>query len=137
MSTATGSCLCGAIRYRVDGPLRPVVACHCSQCRKTTGHHVAATSAPADCVTIEGEPRWYRSSDSAERGFCPTCGSNLFWRRPGHLSIWAGTLDTHPDDLKLASHIFCADKGRYYEIADGLPQAAQDDPALALATRPG
>ena len=41
---ATGSCLCGAVKYRLMGSLRPVVACHCGQCQKTSGHHVAATS---------------------------------------------------------------------------------------------
>ena len=133
--SARGSCLCGAIRYAVAGPLRPVVGCHCTQCRKTSGHHVAATAADPAHVTIEGAPRWYRSSPEAERGFCPTCGSNLFWRKPGHLSIFAGTLDAHPNDLALAGHIFCAEKGRYYTIADGLPQAAGDDPAIVPAHR--
>ncbi|SIS69568.1 Uncharacterized conserved protein [Roseivivax lentus] len=133
--TATGSCLCGAIRYTVRGPLRPVIGCHCRMCRKTSGHHVAATSADPARVTITGAPRWYRSSEAAERGFCRDCGSNLFWRRAGHLSIFAGTLDTHPDDLALAGHIFCAEKGRYYAIADGTRQAPGDDPDLALAPR--
>lgn len=128
--TATGSCLCGAVRYRVSGPLRPVIACHCVQCRKTSGHHVAATSAPRESVEIDGEVAWYRSSDTARRGFCPICGSNLFWDGPGeNLSIFAGTLDGDPG-IRLAGHIFCADKGAYYEIADGLPQAEADDPSL-------
>lgn len=125
-----GGCLCGAVRYRVTAPMRPVIACHCEQCRKTSGHHVAATSAPREAVEIAGELRWYSSSDSAKRGFCPICGSNLFWDGPGaNLSIFAGTLDT-PTGLKLAGHIFIGDKGDYYEITDGLPQAAADDPAL-------
>ena len=45
-ATHTGGCLCGGVRYEVDGPLRDVVACHCSQCRRTSGHFVAATRAP-------------------------------------------------------------------------------------------
>ncbi|WP_095590505.1 GFA family protein [Actibacterium ureilyticum] len=126
----TGGCLCGAVRYRVDGPLRPVIACHCTQCRKTSGHHVAATSVARDRIEIDGALRWYASSDGARRGFCPNCGSNLFWDGPGsHLSIFAGTLDA-PTGLTLKGHIFCADKGDYYEIADGLPQSAGDDPEL-------
>ncbi len=126
----TGSCLCGAVRYTVTGPLRPVIACHCAQCRKTSGHHVAATSAPRESVAIKGEITWYASSDTARRGFCGICGSNLFWDGPGtHLSIFAGTLDGDPG-VRLAGHIFCADKGAYYEIEDGLPQAPQDDPGL-------
>lgn len=129
--SALGSCLCGAITYQVSGPLRPVIACHCTQCRKTSGHHVAATAAAPDDVIITGEPQWYRSSDQAERGFCPVCGSNLFWRRPDHLSIFAGTLDEHPE-LHMAAHIFCDDKGRYYDITDGLPRAGGWDPALSV-----
>lgn len=125
-----GSCLCGAVRYRVAGALRPVIACHCVQCRKTSGHHVAATSALRGDVAIEGPVTWYRSSDTAQRGFCETCGSNLFWDGPGvNLSIMAGSLDG-ATGLQLAGHIYCADKGDYYEIADTLPCADQDDAAL-------
>ncbi len=125
-----GGCLCGAVRFVVDGPLRPVVACHCVQCRKTSGHYVAATSALRDGVRIEGEVRWFQSSDTARRGFCPVCGSSLFWDGPGsHLSIHAGALEA-PTGLRLAGHIYCADKGDYYDITDDLPQAAQSDARL-------
>ncbi|MBO6604307.1 MAG: GFA family protein [Roseicyclus sp.] len=133
---STGSCLCGAVRYVVSSPLRPVTACHCGQCRKSSGHHVAATSAPREHVEIEGRVTWYASSDIARRGFCGICGSNLFWDGPGsHLSIFAGTLDGDPG-IRLAGHIFCADKGAYYEITDGLPQAPQDDPSLTTQVIP-
>lgn len=129
-TTARGSCLCGAVQYRVTGPLRPVVACHCRQCRKTSGHHVAATGAARDAVEIVGPVRWYASSATARRGFCATCGANLFWDGPGaHLSIFAGTLDGDPG-VRVAGHIFCADKGAYYEITDGLPQTPGDDPDM-------
>ncbi len=128
--TARGSCLCGAVTYTVTGPLRPVVACHCAQCRKTSGHYVAATSAPRESVAIAGEVTWYASSDTARRGFCGTCGSSLFWDGAGvNLSIHAGTLDEAPA-LAMAGHIFCADKGDYYEINDPLPQAPGYDPEL-------
>ena len=128
--TTTGSCLCLAITYEVTGPLRPVVACHCVQCRKTSGHHVAATSAAREDIAITGEVTWYVSSATARRGFCATCGSNLFWDGAGeNLSIFAGTLDTS-EGLTLAGHIYCADKGEYYDIADGRPQAAAADPEL-------
>ncbi|MBL3564857.1 GFA family protein [Rhodovulum sulfidophilum] len=121
--TVTGSCLCGRVRYRIDGPLSPVVACHCSQCRKASGHHVAATTVMRDDLVIEGEVRWYASSAGAQRGFCPVCGSNLFWDGgQDYLAVFAGTLDGDPG-IRMAAHIFCADKGAYYEITDGLPQA--------------
>lgn len=125
-----GSCLCGQVRYTVTGPLRPVVACHCRQCRKTSGHFVAATSAPRDMVEVTGEVTWFHASDTARRGFCGICGSSLFWDGPGkNLSIHAGTLEA-PTGLQLIGHIYCADKGDYYEIADGLPRADGRDPVL-------
>lgn len=126
----TGGCLCGAVTYTVDGPLRPVVNCHCQQCRKSSGHHVAATSAARDSIEITGEVKWFQSSASARRGFCPKCGSNLFWDGSGeNLSIFAGTIDGSTG-IRSIGHIYAADKGDYYEISDGLPQADQDDPNL-------
>jgi hypothetical protein len=120
---ARGGCLCGGVRYEIHGPLRDVIACHCSQCRRTSGHFVAATQArTADLVLREsGTLRWYRSSSEAERGFCSRCGGNLFWRPTapdaGVTSIMAGTLDA-PTGLRVMQHIFVADKSDYYEISD-------------------
>lgn len=129
---ARGGCLCGGVRYEIHGPLRDVIACHCSQCRRTSGHFVAATQAcTADIVLVEAASlEWYRSSAVAERGFCNRCGGNLFWRptaaAPSVTSIMAGTLDT-PTGLKLMQHIFVADKSDYYAIADGAPQSSQSN----------
>lgn len=134
--THRGGCLCGAITYRVTGQLRPVVACHCIQCRKTSGHHVAATSAPRDNVEIEGPIRWYQSSPDARRGFCPTCGSQLFWDGPGeNISIFAGGLDGETG-LETVGHIFTAWKGDYYALDPDLPQYPEDDPAMTTMVTP-
>jgi len=123
--TRTGGCLCGAVRYSIDGPLRPVVLCHCTQCRRSTGHFMAATAAHHRDfrLTSDSQLRWYESSGEARRGFCGRCGSTLFWQGRGrdYLSIAAGTLDG-PTGLNSACHIFVADKGDYYSIGDGLPQ---------------
>ncbi len=116
-----GSCLCGDVAYEVHGPLRNVVACHCLQCRKQTGHYMAATSARREDVRFvrDASLRWFRSSAEAERGFCSRCGSVMFWRREGRpdLSITAGTIDG-PTGVVTEGHIFCASKGDYYEIPD-------------------
>lgn len=126
----TGSCLCRAVQFEISGDLRPVIACHCVQCRKTSGHHVAATSVRRDQISIAGDVTWYQSSDTARRGFCPTCGSNLFWDGAGeNISIFAGTLDG-ATGLQMKGHIYCDDKGDYYEIGDDLPQASGSDPNL-------
>jgi hypothetical protein len=124
----TGSCLCGGVSFEVTGPMRPVVVCHCTQCRKQSGHVGAFTAcADADLQFISKESlAWYRASDVAGRGFCKTCGSLLFWKgdKKDYISIAAGTLD-NPTGLAIEGHIYCADKGDYYEIKDGdyqLPQ---------------
>ncbi|MDP2122241.1 MAG: GFA family protein [Hoeflea sp.] len=132
----TGRCNCGAVRFRTRGPLREVVACHCSQCRRQTGLYYAATNVADDCMEIEGEGSitWYQASEVARRGFCASCGSALFWkhRDDAHISVLAGSFD-QPSGLRLASHIFCADKGDFYEIADGLPQYDRGSPGLLVA----
>lgn len=121
----TGSCLCGAVRFFVDGALGEVDACHCSQCRKQSGHYFASANVPRSRLRVEGEERvaWYRSSEKIRRGFCATCGSTLFWDplERDWTSIAMGAIDG-PSGTKLAIHIHVASRGDYYDIADGLPQ---------------
>jgi hypothetical protein len=123
----SGGCLCGGVRYEIRGELRGVIACHCSQCRRTSGHHAAMTSAPNERLSLTAAASlvWYPSSASAERGFCGVCGSNLFWRprAENRTSIAAGTLDT-PTGISIERHIFVGEKSDYYEIADALPKKA-------------
>lgn len=118
----SGSCLCGAVRYEVDGPLRAVVACHCEQCRRQTGTYMSATAAKdTDLHLIESRGlKWYRSSPRARRGFCGECGTVLFWKGDGrdYVAIAAGSLDS-PTGLSLEGHIYCDSAGDYYEIAGG------------------
>jgi hypothetical protein len=119
----TGGCHCGAVTYRAEEPLREVIYCHCGQCRKQSGHFVAATACADDRLAIDGVEilTWYAASDEAKRGFCSKCGSHLFWKAGGstQTSIMAGSFDT-PSGLQSGHHIFADDKGDYYEIDDGL-----------------
>jgi hypothetical protein len=123
-----GSCLCGAISFEVEGELPGPDACHCGICRKHSGHYFASTDLPRSAVTIHGADHvaWYATSEKARRGFCPTCGSVLFWDPifRDFIAIAMGAFDK-PTGTRLAKHIFVADKGDYYDIADGLPQNAQ------------
>ena len=123
-----GSCLCGLVTFEVSGALPPPDACHCSKCRKHSGHFFASTDVKRDRlrVTDADHVRWYQSSEKVRRGFCATCGSSLFFD-PLHLDwigIAMGAFDG-PTDTHLEKHIFVASKGDYYTIADGLPQNRQ------------
>ena len=122
-----GGCLCGAVRFRIRGALSKGGACHCTQCRRQSGHVWAAASAASRDVEITGDALgWFSASDAARRGFCRTCGSFLFWQASGDetIDVALGAIDG-PTGLRLERHIFVADKGDYYEIADGLPQHPQ------------
>ena len=77
-------------------------------------------------LTLHGEQNvtWYQSSEKVRRGFCSICGTALFWDPAGHdfIAVAMGAFD-RPTATHLEKHIFVADKGDYYEIADGLPQS--------------
>lgn len=123
----TASCTCGAVRIRIDGPLRPPIACHCLQCRKVSGHFTVASAAAAADVTVQGDLHWFEYKPGVAQGSCPACGAYLLWRgRPGRLSVQLGALDD-TSGLAIAGHIFTAEKGDYYEIPEGVPQFPGDD----------
>jgi hypothetical protein len=127
-----GSCLCGAIGFEVAGDMPGPDACHCVACRKHSGHYFASTDVPRSALTIRGEENltWYTSSPKARRGFCRVCGSSLFWDPLARdwIGIAMGAFDG-PSRTRLALHIFVAEKGDYYEIADGTPQFERTPPA--------
>jgi hypothetical protein len=119
------------VTYEVSGSLDRNDACHCNQCRKWSGHYFAGADVPRSAlkiVTGEEKLTWY-NTEKARRGFCSTCGSSLFFdpldrQKHDWIGITLGTVDG-PTDTKLKIHIYVANKGDYYEIADGLPQNQQ------------
>lgn len=122
----SGSCLCGAVRFDVAvEALHAPDACHCSQCRKQSGHYWVSTDVARSTLTIRGADRirWFQSSEKVRRGFCSTCGSFLFWEPIGRdrIAIAMGAFEA-PTGTAIAMHIHVADKGDYYEIDDGVPQ---------------
>lgn len=118
----TGRCLCGDIRFETEATPQGASVCHCSQCRRMSGHLWSSAYVPEASLAISGPVAWYEASPSAKRGFCPRCGSFLFWKAHDEdtISFSLGALDA-PTGLTLEKHIFVADKGDYYDIADDLP----------------
>ncbi len=117
-----GGCCCGKVRYHGQG-FRLIWFCHCEQCRRMTGHYMAAAQIDLQNIEIAGEPKWYYVSENSRHGFCPDCGSQLFWRNDNnnYLSVTGGTMDSS-QDLQAGGHIFCVEKGNYYKIPEGEPQ---------------
>ena len=116
-----GSCLCGAVVFEVDTPLQPVVVCHCTQCRKWSGHVWAASSVPLDRFHLLHEDglQWYAASEQAERGFCAGCGASLFWKPAGEdrISFAAGALEGSTG-LVVEAEWFAEDAGDYYTVPE-------------------
>lgn len=126
--TATGRCLCGAVRYELRGELRGVLVCHCVECRRYHGTAGAYTAVAREGLTLhdsEDQLRWFpgpKSVTGGERGFCARCGSSLLWREPGKptLSVAAGTLDGETG-LRIVQHIWDEQRADW-EADDDLPR---------------
>lgn len=133
--TITGGCLCGSVRYEVSGPLRDIIACHCEQCRRSSGHFVAATACRRAhfALTQDATLQWYSAVPGYRRGFCSTCGSSLFFEATGgeRVSIAAGSLDA-PQGLRIAAHIYTAEAGDYYAIEPGVATSADGQHTVTL-----
>ncbi|HEX3846329.1 MAG TPA: GFA family protein [Steroidobacteraceae bacterium] len=131
----TGGCDCGGVRYEVTGKLRDVIACHCEQCRRTSGHFVCATACrrPDFRLVKSDTLEWYRPVAGYRRGFCTECGSSLFFEQEGgeRVSIAAGSLD-EPQGLKIAAHIFAAEAADYYTIDGSVPVSQDGTHGIAL-----
>jgi hypothetical protein len=127
--------MCGRVRYEVRGPLRDVICCHCEQCRRSSGHFVAATATRKANLRLLNDDtlKWYSVKPGMRRGFCGACGSSLFFEAMSgeRISIAAGTLD-QPQGLKIAAHIYAGEAGDYYRIDAGVPVAADGTHAVPL-----
>jgi hypothetical protein len=124
----TGRCLCGAVRFEIDGDLGPIAFCHCVECRRASGSAFAANANVAKsahrfssgaAAIVE-----YESSPDKFRAFCGRCGSPLYSRTnadPEALRIRLGTLDQDPGG-RPRLHVWTSEKAAWFEIADELPQ---------------
>jgi hypothetical protein len=128
--TLEGGCLCGAVRYRIAGPLGEQTHCHCTLCRRASGAPVVTwvTVAPGDFTLTRGRLRKYRSTPQGERGFCAACGSQITFdalNLPGELDVTAATLDD-PEAVRPESHIWTSSRIGWLVMNDGLPERAAD-----------
>jgi hypothetical protein len=130
-----GSCLCGAVRYEINGSFKMMGHCHCGMCRKANGAAFVTWGIidPGQFRWTSGEQlvRAYESSPGRQRGFCRNCGSQLVSMHSSVVGeIVVGTLDDDPG-TRPTEHIFVGAKASWYEIADALPQHAEWPPGLS------
>lgn len=126
-----GSCLCGGLRYEIQGEIGDIIQCHCQRCRKANGTAFAA-NAPiqkADFNIVQGEHllKKFQSTETTTRCFCADCGSPIISIKaeaPDLYRLRIGTLDT-PLQQKPTQHIFVASKAEWDSICDDLVQYAE------------
>lgn len=123
-----GSCLCGGVRYQVEGPFEIMAYCHCVQCRKASGADFGtnATVRAENFKLLSGEELLskFESSPGHFRVFCSGCGSPVMKQTadsPDKLRLRLGLLDD-PLDQEPIVHVFVADKRPWTNIRDDLPQ---------------
>ncbi|MBJ19034.1 MAG: GFA family protein [bacterium] len=135
-----GSCLCGGVRYRAEGPLTLVTRCHCLQCRKQSGAEFATNASLENdrFELLEGEAllRDFESSPGEKRIFCGQCGSSILKRSaasPDFVRLRLGCLDSDFDQ-KIQIRIFTESRLAISEFSDDIPSfetlpgAASSDP---------
>ncbi len=123
----TGTCLCGNIQFRLDGPFQMMMHCHCSRCRKHHGSAFATfVGAPAtgfEWLRGKSEIATWAAPNGYPRYFCPTCGSVV--PAPDDASelrfVPAGNL-VEDCGAKPEMHIFAGSKAPWYEITDSVTQ---------------
>lgn len=128
-----GGCLCGATRYRAHGEPYKSVYCHCEWCRGATSALVNAwLMFDGERIEfIKGSPTKYASSPGVLRGFCPTCGTPLWWEGSWHDTamqmVTIGSLDD-PEAYPPDRHASCSEQISWFEIADDLPRYPHSSP---------
>lgn len=138
-SRLKGGCLCGAVRYAINGPPRVVSYCHCSMCRRATGAAVPAwVTVACTSVEVSGELKWHESSEHGRRAFCPACGSPVLatsTHYSRYYDITIGTLDD-PAAVPPSRHVFAAYRLPWLDDATALPAHADDSRSPLLSSGP-
>jgi len=128
MTTITGGCLCGGVRYEVRGSFLRAGHCHCSRCRRHSGAAVGTQGRVrrTDFKLVTGADliRVFRPEGGAVKAFCSVCGSSLFggtWPDGPEVSIRLGSVDGDPG-IRPQYHTFVGSRAPWDEIRDDLPR---------------
>lgn len=129
-----GGCLCGAVQFEITGPIRNIVYCHCSRCRKAQGSAFATNGIVAadDLAITRGveELTVYESVPGKTKHFCRICGSPIASKNaadPDNVRVRIGTIESSIDERPMA-HIFATSKADWEEISGDLPQYPNYEP---------
>lgn len=143
MAKRTGRCLCRAVSYTVLKELDHVDACHCGTCRRWSGGVHLGADVGSDEMELLGEENLvhYQSSEWAERAFCATCGTHIYYRitaegpGKGVYSLSAGTLDDM-NGLPLKKEIYTDSKPDGYDFVGDHPRMTEAEFLKSIGLTP-
>lgn len=139
-TSVTGGCLCGGVRYKINGRAWALSRCHCSICRRASGAAVVdwASFQASEFAYTQGTPACYTSSAMAQREFCPTCGSQLVFRyseaQEPLVDVTIATFDD-PAPFAPTQHIWADDALPWVNTRDGLTRSTVDGASHAEALK--
>jgi hypothetical protein len=117
-----GQCLCGAVKVTVEDT-EEFAVCHCGMCRQWAGGPMMCLHCEED-IHVDGEDSVarYDSSEWAERCFCKSCGTHLFYHLKGQNQhfVSVGLFDNQ-HSFKMAHQIFIDKKPDYYAFSNQTP----------------
>lgn len=132
---ATGGCLCGATRFRIDDPPATSFICHCRICRRASGGmHVAWVTVRAELFRFEGAvPSTYRSSPGVQRTFCAHCGTSLTWQKEGgsEIDVTLAAFD-RVEDFPPADELWTSHRPTWDMMGHRLKQWPEDFPGQSV-----
>jgi hypothetical protein len=125
-SAFQGGCLCGAIRYRIEGPALRTTSCHCLHCRRSSAAAFVTwvEFRSSEFTLLSGAPSRYESRPQVTREFCGACGTQLTYKHAGEpetIDVTACSLD-EPERVAPDDHVWCDRMLPWVKIADGLPR---------------
>ncbi len=129
-----GGCLCGAVRYRIQGEPLSSGTCQCNTCRKISAAAIVPwiTVESKDFAFTAGPPVDYKSSPPATRSFCGRCGTPLTFRHTSYegkrIDITTVSLD-NPEAFPPEGHVWTSQKLSWMKLADGLPTFKEGAPS--------
>ena len=115
----TGGCQCGAVRFEA-GRLGRASICHCRMCQKATGGFFGPYVDVHDFAWTRGTPKYFRSSEAVQRGFCEVCGTPLSFEMGEHLGVSIGALDD-PEAAAPTTQLIWPEKLSYADRLGELP----------------
>jgi hypothetical protein len=123
-SVLEGGCLCGALRYRVEGEALVSGICHCRTCRRTASAPMLPflTFSAERFVLTQGTVADFHSSSGVTRSFCGRCGSPLTYRNerePEQIDVMTCSLDD-PEAFPPTYHVWVSHKLKWERLTDGL-----------------